>query len=80
MPSQDAPLSPHETRILVALKDGRERDLDAIAEGAGLELAQVRSAVESLKTKGSIEPVREVVARAAFLTPQGEDYAKKKHA
>jgi len=44
-------LSPHETKILVALKDGSERGLDQIAQDSGLELAQARSAVESLKAK-----------------------------
>jgi phenylalanyl-tRNA synthetase alpha chain len=78
MPTQDSPLSPHETRILVALKDGRERDLDAIAKDAGLELAQVRSAVESLKTKALLAMTNEKVTRIAFLTSLGKELVEKK--
>src|SRR5271170_4338751 len=71
-------LSPHETKILVATKDGAERDLEKIASDAGLELAQARSAVESLKAKGLVEQTREEVARATFLTKLGEEYLAKK--
>lgn len=77
--STDAmPLSPHETKILVALKDGKERDLEKIAQEAGLELAQARSAVESLKAKGHLDQTREDVSRATFLTKLGEEYLAKK--
>jgi phenylalanyl-tRNA synthetase alpha chain len=72
------PLSPHETRILVALKDGAERDLERIAQDSGLELAQARSAVESLKAKGHLAQTREDVSRATFLTDLGKLYAAKR--
>ncbi len=72
------PLSPHETKILVATKDGAERDLERIARDSGLEVAQVRAAVEGLKAKGFLEQTREEVKRAASLTDLGRLYAAKK--
>jgi phenylalanyl-tRNA synthetase alpha chain len=75
--ANDTPLSPHETKILVALKDGAERDLDKVAKDAGIDVAQARSAVESLKAKGHLEQTREEVSRATFLTKLGEDYLQK---
>ncbi len=71
-------LSPHETKILVAARDGAERDLEKLAQDASLELAQARSAVESLKAKGLLEQTREDVSKATFLTALGEEYKKKK--
>lgn len=71
-------LSPHETKILVALKDGSERGLDQIAQDSGLELAQARSAVESLKAKSYLEQTREDVARLARLTDLGKQFAAMK--
>jgi phenylalanyl-tRNA synthetase alpha chain len=77
MSNDAAPLSPHEMKILVATKDGAERELDAIAKDAGLELAQARSAVESLKNRGLLELTKEDVARATFLTELGKTYLAK---
>src|SRR5262249_18519527 len=67
-------LSPHEAKILAAMKDGAERDLDAIAQATGLKLDQARSATESLKMKSLVELVREQLSRRAFLTDLGQKY------
>ncbi len=81
MPTEVMPLSPHETKILVATKDGAERDLEKIASDSGLELAQARSAVESLKAKGHLAQVardEDCTTRSASLTDLGKLYAAKK--
>jgi phenylalanyl-tRNA synthetase alpha chain len=78
MPTDVMTLSPHETKILVALKDGSERDLGQIAQDSGLEFAQARSAVESLKAKSHLEQTREDVARLARLTHLGKLFAAMK--
>ena len=76
MPADAPPLSPNETRTLVALLDGEERTIEATAEAAGLDAAQVRSAVESLKARELAEMTREDVARRAVATDLGRRFAE----
>jgi phenylalanyl-tRNA synthetase alpha chain len=78
MPADVMTLSPHETKILVAFKDGSERDLEQIARDSSIELAQARSAVESLKAKSHLEQTREDVTRLALLTDLGKLFAAMK--
>jgi phenylalanyl-tRNA synthetase alpha chain len=75
MPRDAAPLSPNESRILVALADGAERDVPAIARDAGLEPDQARSAIEGLKAREHVEQTRETVDRRAVATELGRRYA-----
>jgi phenylalanyl-tRNA synthetase alpha chain len=77
MTTDTTALSPHETKILVILKDGAERVLDAIVQASGLKLDQTRSAVESLKSKALVEQTRETKQQLAFLTQLGRDYLTK---
>jgi len=65
--SADAPLSPNESRILVALADGAERDVAEIARDARLEHDQARSAIEGLKARGHVEQTGESIARRAVI-------------
>jgi len=73
--SADAPLSPNESRILVALADGTERDVAEIARDARLEHDQARSAIEGLKARGHVEQTGESIARRAVATELGRRYA-----
>lgn len=75
MPADGPPLSPNETRILVALVDGAERTIEATAEAAGLDVAQVRSAIESLKAREFAELTSEDVVRRAVTTDLGRRFA-----
>jgi len=76
MPVDESLLSPNETRILVALGDGEEHTVAAIAEGSGLDLAQVRSTIESLKARALAELTREDVERRAVATDLGRRFAE----
>ena len=76
MPRDAAPLSPNESRILVALADGAERDVPAIARDAGLEPDQARSAIEGLKAREHVEQTGETVDRRAVATERGRRYAE----
>ncbi len=76
MAADDAPLSPNERRILAAIADGEERDVEAIAAAAGLAPDQVRSAIEGLKARGAVEQTGEEVERRAVATALGRRYAE----
>lgn len=76
MPADGPLLSPNETRILVALVDGEERTVEATAEAAGLDVAQVRSAIEGLKARQFAELTSEDVDRRAVATDLGRRYAE----
>jgi phenylalanyl-tRNA synthetase alpha chain len=74
--TENAPLSPHEARILVAGQHGDERDLETLAREAGLEVAQARSAIESLKAKGLLELTKEDKSQRAFATDLSRGWAQ----
>jgi phenylalanyl-tRNA synthetase alpha chain len=76
MPAEAPLLSPNETRLLGALADGAERTIAEIASASGLDEAQVRSAIESLKARSLAELTREEVGRQAFATDIGRRYAE----
>src|SRR5688572_18084099 len=73
--AEEAPLSPHEIGVLVALRDRAESELGEIAGLARIELAQARGAVERLKLRGFVEQTKEVVEQRAVLTVLGLSYA-----
>ncbi|MDG2305115.1 MAG: phenylalanine--tRNA ligase subunit alpha [Candidatus Binatia bacterium] len=75
MPADGPLLSPNETRILVALVDGKERTVEETADAAGLDAAQVRSAIESLKARGFAELTQEDIDRLAMASELGRRFA-----
>jgi phenylalanyl-tRNA synthetase alpha chain len=77
MSSGAAPLSPNESRILIALADGGERDVSAIARDARLDEDQARSAIEGLKARGHVEQTGESIDRRAVATELGRRFAER---
>ncbi|MBM4266978.1 MAG: phenylalanine--tRNA ligase subunit alpha [Deltaproteobacteria bacterium] len=76
MASEAPILSPHEVRILQAAIHGNESTIEAIAGDAGLDPAQVRSAIESLKAREYVELTREETLRRAVATDLGRRFAE----
>jgi len=71
-------LSPHEAAALLAFTGEQEElTLEQIAERAGLEVAQARSAVERLKLRGALAQTTEQIDTYIALTDLGQDRATK---
>jgi phenylalanyl-tRNA synthetase alpha chain len=70
----ESALSPHEAVVLLAFASGdAELDLEQIALGGAIELAQARSAIERLKLRNVAEQTDERLVISLSLTEFGRD-------
>lgn len=68
-----AALHPLEVKLLNAFPPGEPAALEVLSQGAGLELAHARSAIERLREKGAVTVAREDTQTVVSLTDRGQE-------